>query len=821
MTSIALSPKNLRGEAHWPRRETRQVKIGSVMVGGDAPIAVQSMLISSTLDIAACIREAKALAQAGAHIVRLTARSVKEAENLAAIRDGLRRLDCAVPLVADIHFSPLAALVAIESVDKVRINPGNYIDRKRFAKRTYTDNEYLEELAHIEDVFVQLVNKAIEYGRALRIGTNHGSLSDRITNRFGDTPLGMAESALEFARVAQKKNYHDIVISMKASNTKVMIAAYRLLVKKLKQEHLNFPLHLGLTEAGLGLPARIKSAVGIGALLLDGIGDTIRVSLTEDSINEIPVARSIIDMTSSQMLLAGKETNYTSKKRFHQQITSSFHRLIARANYGRSCTIPLALKSAVRTQGKEQSGQTTYAHSANHCFQLGNQSPVKIISHLEYDHFSELINQMQFLKKQGSDAFVFSLSDCLRLQADLPDQSVESKRALADFLLVCHLDWQDKSRGWRDDLHRLFAPGKESSVLGKESADATLNILQVKMVALAYRFYLPGGDVAYSNMKKSQSEMLESFLSFFVGRDLQCLWLIAKTKTHEWSSFAGSPENVEQLKELLQQGKILQGKKQQTSPAFCFSWRIDSPKALKTLTKNRVPTFCSSKRAQSSYGDRAYYLLFSYRLLIWLASEKKQELVPLILHDQLQYIPEEKNNGSWFVKLPYDTISSLGSLFVDGVGDALFFDTSIFKKTIKESQTPASIAGSKKQVEEKIVSLQLEILQATRVRFSKTEYIACPSCGRTLFSLQEVTQRIQRVTDHLPNVKIAIMGCIVNGPGEMADADFGYVGAGAGKIHLYHKHQLVKANIPEKKADQELIALIKQHNLWTEPAEVT
>ncbi len=542
---------------HRQRRVTREVKVGNVGVGGANPIRIQTMLTADTMDTAACVREAVPILEAGCEILRLTAPAIRDAQNLKNFVAEVRQRGFTTPIVADIHFVPAAAMEAALWVEKVRINPGNYADRKKFATREYSDDQYADELERLETAFTPLVLRMKELGRALRIGTNHGSLSDRILNRYGDTPLGMVESALEFVRICRRHNYHAIILSMKSSNVKVMIATYRLLVARLAAEgpDWNYPLHLGVTEAGGGEDGRIKSAIGIGALLEDGLGDTVRVSLTEDSLREIPVCRELV---SKYNLPASKAPALPPVIETRDPFA-----------YQRRPTQPLIINGIA----------------------VGAGNPVRVCA------------------AKGT--------------ADLPAELTPT------------------------------AP----------------EILEVNPLAL---------------------------------------------------------------------------------PDF-----------------SKMPVRLLTVRAGTGLEPIAAYRLLAARAPNW----------PILLRD---------DTGNLLT-----TSTTIGALLCDGIGDAV------------------QVAGP--------VMLAYNILQAAGCRSFKADYVACPSCGRTLFDLQTVTAQIKARTAHLKGVKIAIMGCIVNGPGEMADAHFGYVGTAPGKISLWVGKTQVKQHIPEEQAVDELIALIKEHGRWIEP----
>ena len=563
-------------------------------MGGGNPIRIQSMITSDTLDTEACVAEVLELAEAGCEIVRVTAQTRRYAANLEHIRRGVRATGCDVPLVADIHFKPDAALEAAKWVDKVRVNPGNYADKKKFEVREYSDAEYEEELERIRFKFVPLVELCKDLGRAMRIGTNHGSLSDRIMNRYGDTPAGMVESALEFVRIARDLDYHDLVFSMKASNPKVMIEAYRLLIARL-EEHgpdWNYPIHLGVTEAGDGEDGRIKSAIGIGSLLNDGIGDTIRVSLTEDPVHEVPVARAI-----------------------------------------------------VRNQDRD-SGP------------------------------SSLPDDIAATTKPCWDPFSY-------------------RRRLSNVLEINGLD---------------LGGDKEFRVL----------TTQTKWDALAHKI-----------------EKMGDF----------------------------KPEII------VEESKVMEVDPRSNAA-------VERANALDVPTLVTVPDGINME------------VVPAFRLL----ASRMTSAQPILLKDTLQ--PDEGASRDFLTTL-LTASRNIGSLICDGIGDAIL---------IQGEKAPGQS-----------LRISYNILQAAGARIFKTDYVACPSCGRTLFNLQTTTQKIREATGHLKGVRIAVMGCIVNGPGEMADADFGYVGGAPGKINLYVGREAVKLNIPEDEAVGRLIDLISEHGKWVEP----
>ncbi len=648
----------------WQRRKTREVKVGHVGVGGDNPIRIQTMLISDTMNTAACVREAIPIIEAGCEILRITAPSINDAKNLKNIVAELRKRGYNTPIVADIHFVPAAALEAAEWCEKVRINPGNYADRKKFAVREYTDDQYQEELERLEKAFTPLVLKCKQLGRAMRIGTNHGSLSDRIMNRYGDTPLGMVESALEFARICRKHDYHDIIFSMKASNPKVMIEAYRMLVARLNAEgpDWNYPLHLGVTEAGEGEDGRIKSAIGIGALLEDGIGDTVRVSLTEDSVHEIPVAKELVKKYNALweqqragrlperpvIRLTEKRDPFSYRRREVPQIQIGALGLRVGKEHPPRVEVPVPLTATV-----EQIERVTTA---------------------EPDTFAEIL---QFPVKTMAD-----LGKIAALKPKLRERHIETPIAVKV-----------------DDL--------------------TLPVAEVaEKINVPFAGEIPGTPAGVA-------------VQFDVG--------------------GRSPEefaaNCEKLAGMITNQFVAVGHVE----------GLD--------------------------------VIGAYRIL----AAKMPDHVPIMLRDRVS--SKRAHHVQQTALIAAST--HIGSLICDGIGDLV------------------EITGEEDLL--KSVKLAYNILQAAGARTFKTDYVACPSCGRTLFDLQTVTARIKARTSHLKGVKIAVMGCIVNGPGEMADADFGYVGTAPGRISLWVGKTQVKQHIPEDQAVDELVALIKEHGKWTDP----
>ena len=640
------------------------MKVGDVGIGGRNPIRIQSMTIADTMDTDGVVQEIQHLVAAGCEIVRLTAPSIKEAENLRQIKKKLRQMGIRVPLVADIHYTPNAALVAAEIVEKVRINPGNYADKKKFEIKEYTDAEYEAELARVYDRFAPLVKKCKENGVAMRIGVNHGSLSDRITNRYGDTPEGMVESALEFIRICEDFGYRDLVVSMKSSNPQVMIHAYRLLAARMYELGMTYPFHLGVTEAGEGEDGRIKSAVGIGALLEDGIGDTIRVSLTEDAVQEIPVARALVE---------------------------KFNRLRSRPNVER----PLVSEEdfLLHFPPFETVRRPGYLISVDPA-SIGGQEPVRV-----------LVSSSE--RSNGRE---------LRVIDDQP----EEKRPE---WIVCEQadDPADTYARWVPVVHPCDEAASVLYLNLRIDGDAAPAADKVQEMMLQARrsqkpvFVHVQGFAPGRFKPQYLQQAFEALKPHSKGRNRQKMVVALEVPANH----VGGVGNIRQALGLLAQ------------------YRIDAP------------------------------IVFSYT-------------VPA-------------GNPNWQL----DAASVMGGFLCDGIGSGIYIRGAVSR--------------------EEAVRFSYTLLQATRLRISRTEFISCPSCGRTLFDLQTTTERIKAKTGHLKGVKIAIMGCIVNGPGEMADADFGYVGSGPGKVNLFVGKECVERNIPEEEADSRLIELIRRHGKWRDP----
>ncbi len=594
------------------RRKTLSVKIGKVFIGSDHSIKTQSMTTASTMDTDKSVDEAIRIIQAGGKLVRFTAPNINEAKNLLNIKNALVAKGYDDPLVADIHFTPNAALEASKIVEKVRINPGNYVDKKKFEVKEYDDKSYQDELLKIEEKFIPLINSCKENKVAMRIGTNHGSLSDRVMNRFGDTPLGMVESAMEFLRICKQNDYDQIVLSMKSSNPIVMIHAYRLLVKSMENENMHYPLHLGVTEAGDGLDGRIKSALGIGTLLTEGIGDTIRVSLTEDPEFEIPAAEKILEKIDS-----------ISKK--------------------------------IRLKNTDKRAFSFFKRETESIKNIGEKNPPIVISN-------------------SSNDFEGNFPDYLFIN-DL-DNIDDSKKYIIE------------GKDWNDNLSKNIFPYFNSlkDFRKSEAVSNTLNFIEIEL-------------------SKITNTIMQTF-------------------------------------------------------------------------SNNVVIVLNVDNANRHDLLRAFNFL-----------EEKRIKIPVILKGSYQ--------SSDFEKVAIDASIDIGSILLEGMGNGIWIQAKDFDSKINE--------------------LSFLILQNTRTRIFKTDYISCPSCGRTKFDLQETTALVKEHTNHLKGLKISVMGCIVNGPGEMADADYGYVGSGDGVISLYKGKELVKRNISSEQAVDELIQLIKENDDWVDP----
>jgi (E)-4-hydroxy-3-methylbut-2-enyl-diphosphate synthase len=707
------------------RRSTVAVSVGAVGVGGANPLRLQSMTTSDTQDVEATVRQCIALAEVGCEIVRITAPNVPAARCLRLIREKFTAAGFgAVPLVADIHFLPSAAMEAVEHVEKVRVNPGNYADKKKFAAREYTDAEYDRELERLHDAFSPLVRRCRQLGRALRIGTNHGSLSDRIMNRFGDTPLGMVESALEFVHIAEAHGYHDLILSMKASNPKVMIQAYRLLVERMDAAHRPYPLHLGVTEAGDGEDGRIKGAIGIGALLLDGLGDTLRVSLTEDSVYEIPVAREI----------AVKAMSLWAKSEIGDRTPEAGDQRPETGNRKPEIPEPASLPSPGSIDPFHFSRRETTALFLSPSCAVGPELPPRVVVRLPSSRqLEEAAGELAAALGPDTPAegFLVPVPDAAVLEE--LRQTLEKVALPVDFLVLDLapsvaigglVDFLAAAR-LRLVLCRRFGPAAEALVSWARLVRSTRHVLAVDVrpehvPALAGTLRALGDDRLLFTCSDFRSPVSALPVSGFPA--------------------SGVPVSG-----------------------------IPNPQA---AIAHALGAYRSLAEQLHAAGSRAP---------IWIRNTSANAV----------------NANASFLGRLLEASFLTGGLLCDGIGDLLSVETE-----------PDPLRATR---------LAYNLLQGAGARVSKTEFVACPSCGRTLFDLQSTTQRIREKTGHLKGVKIAIMGCIVNGPGEMADADFGYVGGAPGKINLYAGKDCVQYNLPQAEADDRLIELIKQHDRWQEP----
>ncbi len=647
----------------YKRLKTREVKIGNLLLGNNHPIRVQTMTTTDTMDTTATVEQTIRCIEAGAELVRITAPSKKEAENLQNIKDELNRRGYFVPLVADIHFTPNAAEIAARIVEKVRVNPGNYVDKKKFEQIEYTDAEYLEEIERIRERFTPLVLICKEYGTAMRIGTNHGSLSDRIMSRYGDTAMGMVESAMEFLRIARREDYHNIMLSMKSSNPLVMVQAYRLLINHMMDEFGEcYPLHLGVTEAGDGEDGRIKSAIGIGTLMEDGIGDTIRVSLTEDPEFEIPVCKDLVKRYS----------------RFYSLNNNT------------------------------------------------NKQPDLKLPYSPFEYQRRLTNQVAITGNKHVPVVI------------------------ADFMLaetIAHTDLQAIGYNYNTVTDKW--------TIGDAAAD-----------------YI------YTKSKK---------INFALPGTLQIIC--------DYSTWLTEADNIKYFPLFEGEEFLNAGRKSGTINFITIDANAISEIFLKKIQEDITVVLCIYSTAVNAMQTVRKCIV-----------NLMQQLVncPVII--------AVKSNDTSIDEQLIHFSTEAGALFLDGMGDGIWLMND--PEQLINQQVSGRTYLQTKNNHQFVNNTSFSILQAVRTRISKTEYISCPSCGRTLFDLQETTGKIRAVTNHLKGLKIAIMGCIVNGPGEMADADFGYVGSGIGKITLYRGKEVVKRNIDSAIAVDELINLLKESEVW-------
>lgn len=680
----------------YKRLPTKEVKIGDLLLGNFNPIRVQTMTTTDTMDTIGTVEQSIRCIEAGAELVRITAPSKKEAENLLVIKNELRKRGYNTPLIADIHFTPNAAEIAARIVEKVRVNPGNYVDKKKFEQIEYTDAEYAEEIERIRERFTPLVKICKEYGTAMRIGTNHGSLSDRIMSRYGDTPMGMVESAMEFLRIARAEAYYNIILSMKSSNPQVMVQAYRLLVKTMADEFGEcYPLHLGVTEAGDGEDGRIKSAIGIGTLLEDGIGDTIRVSLTEDPEFEIPVCRDIVKRYAS------RESHQVQKE--YQTI-------------GDKQVVIEHISITEETDAKD----------------------VPPVHKMPYSPFEYKRRETYAVDNIGGKQVPVVVADLSRIDKITPQ----------------HLQSVGYTYNETTDKWTIADAAADYIFTGHQVLD----------------FALPGT------------------LKVIV---YPAAWIEASDKKKYYPIFSDKGfAEADKRSELINFVMV-----------DCYSdeTAVNDYAYLDQLANDPTVVIClSSTRLNAMQSVRRMFVEFMNKGI-------KNPVV--LITDSNWQSPDEH-----LIHFATET----GALFLEGMGDGICLGYSN-----KAKMTDVKVTGRTylpvKDIYQFTNNTAFSILQATRTRISKTEYISCPSCGRTLFDLQETTARIRSVTNHLKGIKIAIMGCIVNGPGEMADADFGYVGSGPGKITLYKGKEVVKRNVNSDVAVEELINLLKDNGAWVEP----
>jgi (E)-4-hydroxy-3-methylbut-2-enyl-diphosphate synthase len=679
----------------YSRLKTMEVKIGDLLLGNNHPIRVQTMTTTDTMDTIGTVEQTIRCIEAGAEMVRITAPSKKEAENLLNIKNELRKRGYTTPLVADIHFTPNAAEIAARIIEKVRVNPGNYVDKKKFEFIEYTDADYVEEIDRIRERFTPLVKICKEYGTAMRIGTNHGSLSDRIMSRYGDTANGMVESAMEFLRIARFEDYHNIVLSMKSSNPQVMVQAYRLLVQTMQHEFgVIYPLHLGVTEAGDGEDGRIKSAIGIGTLLEDGIGDTIRVSLTEDPEFEIPVCKDLVKRyTERSSGNAVKEDNFLNEE--------------------------ISLTADSNTSIKERKS-------------IEESIPSIDTSNLPYSPFE------------------------YRRRETVPVGNIGGKQVpvvVADFMFHSNITERDlEPAGYKYDA------ATDKWNIGDAAADLVYVGKQIPT------FALPGT------------------LKFLVDYE------VIRSDVHQFEQVVPLIQ-YKNLSEDIQFSKVLN--------VLAYDCNdVEAADKVKSFLKKH------SGIVPALYSSNPHAMPSVRRFIIELMNEGIKNPVILAVESQDATIDEQLIHFS----------TEAGALFLDGMGDGIWLMNDPSKLVNQKVSGRTYLPTNNNN--QFINNTSFSILQATRTRVSKTEYISCPSCGRTLFDLQETTAKIRSVTNHLKGVKIAIMGCIVNGPGEMADADFGYVGSGPGKITLYKGKEVVKKSVNSEVAVDELINLLKESGAW-------
>ncbi len=726
----------------YKRRKTIEVNIGGVKMGGDNPIRVQSMTTIDTMDTQGSIDQTIRMVEAGCEYVRITAPSLKEAQNLAEIKKGLRAKGYDVPLIADIHFTPNAAELAAKIVEKVRVNPGNYADKKKFDFIEYDDESYRAEIDRIREKFTPLVEICKEYGTAMRIGTNHGSLSDRILSRYGDTPIGMVESALEFLRICEDLEYYNIVLSMKASNTQVMVQAYRLLVQKLDEEGLKpYPLHLGVTEAGDGEDGRIKSAVGIGALLEDGLGDTVRVSLTEEPEAEAPVARKLIDRYTNRLSNSIQTPDTPAEAKTFDIENASLANVVEQIpTYIKPPTSPIHAKEL---DIENQLTETELVQASKH--KLVQDSSLEPRTQNQASTLEANQSQL-FTQIPPKNPFTYERKTTQEV-ANLGGTNVP--RVIADFSHFSSIQPKDLKAIGHSYLPELDKWGMNDQ----------------------------GCDYIYTGKNKLEF-MLPNGLKEVLDAEI---WEKQADKTNAIPYF--SLQEFRNSKEFHQKLNFVG-----VCLSDCDEWLFSQLETRSDIALVLTANFENALQELRQFFFQLY--------------QRKIETPVIIRRAFPKYDAET---------LQLHASADIGGLLIDGFGDGAMLGMELVKRGLDKSgllQTAKEYNG-----------LAFGILQAARTRMTKTEYISCPSCGRTLFDLQETTAMIRQRTDHLKGVKIGIMGCIVNGPGEMADADYGYVGSGKGKITLYRGQEVVKRSVPSSKAVDELIGIIRADGNWLEREE--
>ncbi|HEY0976179.1 MAG TPA: (E)-4-hydroxy-3-methylbut-2-enyl-diphosphate synthase [Flavobacteriales bacterium] len=801
---------------HYERWRTREVRIGNIGIGGANPIRVQSMTTTDTMDTAATVAQSIRMIEAGCELVRITAPSKKDAENLAPIKQQLRAAGFTAPLVADIHFTPNAAEVAARIVEKVRVNPGNYADKKKFDVREYTDDQYEAELERIRERFTPLVRICKEHGTAMRIGTNHGSLSDRILNRYGDTPQGMVESAFEFLRICRDEQYHDIVLSMKASNVQVMVQAYRLLVHRMMELGWDYPLHLGVTEAGDGEDGRVKSAAGIGALLEDGIGDTVRVSLTEEPEAEIPVARALVDRYGTRAghdpipdltpgPSSGERGASAPDDRF-RETTNSFlwSKLIERAKAMRSNPTGAEQLMWETIRGKTTGSRIRRQHIIDKYIVDFVSMPKQLVIEIDGDHHDlqqeEDAARTEHLEARGFKVIRFRNDEVLRDPQAVLDSIVHALDQRPDFAREDegpdgtptdvggeHSSPSPRERGLGCEVLDPFTHARrhtrEVLNIGARHVPVVIADLSGKeritpatLFAWGYRYSVPLDKWNITDQACDYAFIGKHTIDFGIPGTLGIV--------QEHATWLRNTEKERHYPQLTK-AQYLGGSQRHAKLNIVYALLKDLDEEFIARLKDD-PTAVLLIDTYNAHG-----MAEQRRLMMELMRNGCE--VPVIVGRAYGNITNDE--------LVLHSSTDMGPLFLDGLGDGIF------------------IADEQGGREDLVCRTAFGILQATRTRTSKTEYISCPSCGRTLFDLQETTARIRARTSHLKGIKIGIMGCIVNGPGEMADADYGYVGTGPGVITLYKEKEVVKRNVPSAQAVDELIELIRSHGDWVEAVE--